>query len=137
MNKAIEYVTYDTFEILPTEGRIVYQYSFNDQLPFETAIEFAPTEVKAEQLMGAAFALGMALLSYVYVAFCPPLIRVRAGALDAEACAFWEMLYNNALIEHFYVHQIPFTPIRIVSESDQCFPRVAARHFAQPQVLCL
>lgn len=133
----MEYVSYDDFALLPAEGRIVYRYSFNDELHFETAIQMDLTGAEEAQLAGTAFALGMVLLSYVYVAFCPPLIRVRAGALDEAALRFWENLYHEGLLEHFYVHQIPVTPIQIISEGKRTFTRVAARHFAHPQVLCL
>ncbi|MFO0759696.1 MAG: hypothetical protein U0359_24620 [Byssovorax sp.] len=115
------FISYDSFRIDPEAGYIEYAYSRDDAERFLLRIRLDLSPARdpgvAAALAPAAFTLGLALISYVFVVYCPPEIRVRAAYLSDEQIDFWQSIFVGGLMEHFYVHQIPFQGLRIVADA--------------------
>lgn len=115
------YVSYDSFHIDVEQGALEFSYGYNDVERFvlRVRLDLRPARDPAvlRALSATVFALGHALLSYVYVAFCTTEIRVRAGYLDEAQVAFWHAVFEGGLMEHFYVKGIPWGGLRIVVEA--------------------
>lgn len=115
------FVSYESFRIDAEAGHIEYTYTRDDAERFTLRIRMDLTPARepavAAALAPAAFALGLALASYVFVVYCPREVRVRAGHLNEEQLDFWQRVFVGGLMEHFYVHRIPFRGFCIVSDA--------------------
>ncbi len=100
---------FERFDIEPENGRIAFVYTTDAGHSFthELSYDF-PKNVNVQELIPAAFALGMAELAHFWKATLAPEILVKAGALSKDQIAFWENLYTKGLGEFFYVNQIDF-----------------------------
>ncbi|MGH7175075.1 MAG: hypothetical protein ACREGR_01805 [Minisyncoccia bacterium] len=119
MKRALAQTFYfESVELEPAHGYVRYRYTTDVGHVFIHELTFAPVaKAKKEDLMAAAFALGMAELAHYWKAILAPQIIIKAGALDEAQIAFWTNLYEQGLGEFFYVNQLDFLDL-IHIESD-------------------
>jgi len=76
-------------------------------------------------LENLAFHLGLVELISYWKAACPPLIRLRAGALDSAQQAWWRDLLFHGLGEFFYLNHLAPDPadfVQFLNESETHHP---------------
>ena len=80
--------------------------SFRPTLNFDLRHELVVNDALSALGQKILFAIGMVeLISYWKIA-CPPLVEVKAAALDFEQIDWWKRLYFNGLGEFFYKNSI-------------------------------
>lgn len=98
---------YHGFEI--TESGFSYHFSI-DETHFMPSWEWngiLSAKVERETLETLIFSLGMAELVSYWKCACPPIVRIKCGALNGEQIRWWKKLYFNGLGEFFYRNGIP------------------------------
>ncbi len=119
-----DFLSFDSFSVVPQENKIVFHYSFCDAEKFAPELRIDLSKIngnnnqseesdvegrlalKKRSLDLAAFNMGMVYLSWFYMRFYCPKIVIRAGRLNEEQLAFWKNLYIKALGEFYFVNGI-------------------------------
>jgi hypothetical protein len=140
--RAPGYVSYDSYRIDAAGGFLSFWYSYNDQHRFEvrlrTELAGAADPEIARDLEAAVFTAGMGLIPMVYLAFCTPEIRVRAGYLDEAQIEFWRWAYEMNMVEHLYAHRTASrsaVELRCEVPRERALAPARARSFERPRVL--
>eukprot|EP01134_Creolimax_fragrantissima_P008439 CFRG8439T1 len=63
-----------------------------------------------------AFAVGMAIASWLVMGYAAEELHVRCGLLNEQQKQFWVTLYQNALSEFYYINDIPVPDFKITCE---------------------
>lgn len=93
---------YHGFEVF--DGGFSFHFSIDDY-HFRPAWSFPKgliSDSDSARLRRMVFSLGMAELVSYWKCACPPVVEVRCGELDEEACLWWKKLYFGGLGEFFY-----------------------------------
>lgn len=105
-NKHKEFVYHD-FEISETGFKFHFsidEYNFYPSWSFSEGT--IGQHVNRDLLEYAVFSLGMAELVSYWKCACPPVVRIKCGALDQQRIQWWKKLYFNGLGEFFYRNEI-------------------------------
>ncbi len=102
---------FKSFHLDKTEGKINFEYAFDNGLKFIETISLPKTKVDWTKinntlLNSALFNLHLALGIGYYKAYCPKKIIIQSGKLNHEQAQFWNKLYLNGLGEFFYQNKI-------------------------------
>jgi hypothetical protein len=102
---------YDSFSVKITGRDITVQFKFiqSRDIVFEPFVIFRDCGIKEDSikdLESAFFNLGMIELASYYKACCSPVIRIKAGALDAYQAIFWKKIIYRGLGEFLYKNNI-------------------------------
>ena len=138
--------SYDAYELDADAREVCYYYSHRDGATHVALARFStslalPVPPAAGALPAgahaAAFQAGLASLPGLWLGLPTRVIAVRAGALDAAACAFWAATYDACLGEFFQAHRLPW-PGALRVECDAMprplSPRGCAGGVAAPEV---
>lgn len=98
---------YESYEV--NEDSFVFHFSM-DEYKFNPKWSFDPALIQGakqkELLDYAVFSLGMSELVSYWKCACPPVVKVKCGALNAQQVKWWKKLYFNGLGEFFYKNEI-------------------------------
>lgn len=97
------------------DGQLVAKFDYSaNQHQFSHTVEIPAGKNQIETLDRAlldklVFSLGMVELLSYWKAFCSPMIKIEAGALNKEQNDWWLQLLIEGMGEYFFVNQIGFT----------------------------
>lgn len=99
------------YDVQPDGLHIGFLFKLNEQLQFRpTAFipnrPFLRFDQPRQWLDLLVFNIGMIELISYWKCVCPPVVRVKCGALDKIQIDFWKKLYYNGLGEFFYTNGI-------------------------------
>ncbi len=129
--------TYEKYEIADQDDKLTITYFFHlgEDIVFTPVWEFKKKHTdrddsEEETLHRLAFHLGMVELVSYWKCACSPLVRIKAGYIDAEQVNWWKQQYYLGLGEFFYTNGIEtdldrFMRMEAVGETD--FSRAAGR----------
>lgn len=105
--------TFETYQIIDQADKITikYYFSLGDFITFTPKWEFLKKNTEQcyenEEIVDKlAFQLGMVELISYWKCACPPLVIIKAGALNEEQINWWKMQYYLGLGEFFYTNRI-------------------------------
>ncbi len=133
LRKAFPYFVFQSYSIFRTKTslRLVFSFDLAGKVQFYPELDiplrsfYSVRQMPDEVLENLAFQIGMTELVSYWKAACPPVIKIRAGRLDAEQTAWWKKLYFHGLGEFFYLNGIQVQEedfVQILSEGEPVKP---------------
>ena len=115
LRKAYPEFVYETYHynVQPDGLHIVFSFSIGEHrfqpCSFIPARSFLRFDQPRETMDALVFNIGMIELISYWKCACPPVVKVRCGALDDTQKAFWRKLYWHGLGEFLYINGITAT----------------------------
>lgn len=106
-----QHFSFDSYALDLDARTIKLHYSFDDEIHFTETFTLpadVPFRLDHPDLDAALFALHLSGGASYYKAYCPPVIEVKSGQLNAEQAEFWNNLYTYGLGQFFYENQLDF-----------------------------
>src|SRR5690349_540322 len=101
--------SFDSFDILLSENKIIFHYSVDHLYFFDPEYEITLESVKdKKEIEYEVFNFGLAEIPSFYKTFCTKSILINAGYLNDKQIKFWTNLYCKGLGEFFYRNKIDF-----------------------------